>query len=881
MIAGDVEEIHGTGNGGTTVKRIHRSRPDGPTVKRFKRLPHSIRDRNPDGHNNLRPDTIPCLTRFDWTDDVTTYIGKQNITNIHGFFSRAHDSLVQWRSDRSRLLCLPECPRYMSLSQIDEGRFPGIDVPFSIAIHNQMIANFAEANEQNMLLVAEDWEKITAQAQGTMEIIYSQATLQDLRNADVIGPPTQRFTPFNGHTGYNKAPFRNCAELMGFLVGQREAMGLANSDALALAQVAMDFDAWHKEEIPVSYVKWEVRETPGLFPNYVEDLLFDEVPLDELKFDFLYDYRAPDPSVRPYPSPRRNDLVEVRARRQRVFGTRTEFFPTRGILARHEEIPEETQPSTTPDTNPSAEDDPPASEVVPNPTFRVPSETDSTVSPPQPAPTNTFRVPSETDSTASPMNVEQPLHSATTANEHAVEVNITTARSNDTLSPPPGARHVDLEAAVRSPETALLDSRLHLATQISAANISMANPRMTDTAPANRNAHTGSPRPAGTRVGFLSPVAFYTLPTRVPRRNPGNRYDRLNDARYFHEIEDDTSPPTPPEALPVESHLPKKISLGFYDEPTELEKLVDFKLELSAAKKTEHAIILQKRRDREEEERRIAEEAEQKRADEARRLREEEEARTGVLRDPKQPIIPSLTEDWETKVTETLSAAENRDLVISPENTWLKKKDFRTVVLPTEWLNDEIVNSGLIHLADFINKKAGINNTKTQTAKCLTFNSFFGTKLAQNGAEGTARQTTRKGLKKDNFLDVDTILVPICKSNHWTLVVVRPKCRTITHMDSLQPNSAGNPDITSKTLKWVRNILGDLFIKDEWEIVNHKSPAQVNGWDCGVHAVTNGMCLALGIDPKNYKSDELPLQRRRIAAVILNGGFTGDFELAL
>ncbi|EOO04296.1 putative ulp1 protease family protein [Phaeoacremonium minimum UCRPA7] len=716
----EVEEVHSVNNNVLTVKRIHRSNPNAPTVKRFKRLPHNIRDRNTDGHNTLRPEAIPYLERFVWTDDVTRYIGEGALLQVFAFLNETLQDLVNWR-ERLKSWFDDEHQHAMTIDQVPKEEFPSHNIPFSIIVHNYMIANFAAACEDNMLIVAEGWTRLLRETMDMISTIYSQANLQELRDANILGLPTERFKPFR-RTGVNKAYFRHCAEFLGYIVEQREAMHLSRSDALSLAQIAMDFDAYHKEEIPVSYIDWKVIDMPGVFPSIVEDLLFDYISLDELKFDFLD------------------------------------------------------------------------------------------------------------------------------------------------------------------------------------ANQSRIRPRDTDAVMADRNAQARNSRRAPTRVAFVSPVAYYMSPARTPRfrGNPENTDPSTPDSPetpespetpprtklVFHgspEDEKDVTEPLPvaQESITVEKQAAWNIRMAMLDEPSELEKLFDTTLQISEAKKEEHALRLQERKDREEEERRKVEEAEKAHLEKVRQQEEARQASRRVLRPPKHSIIPSLTHEWDMKVTQTLSAGENTELAKSPEGSGLKRRDFRTVVPPTEWLNDEIVNSGLIHVANYINKQAGINNTKTQTAKCMVFNSFFGAKLAKNGAEGSARQMKRSGVRKDNFLDIETILVPICRDNHWTLVVVRPQKRTITHMDSLKRNGAGSPDITSNTLKWIRDILQDSFVSDEWDIVNHISPAQVNGWDCGVHAVTNGMCLALGVDPTHYKSDELPLQRRRIAAVILNGGFTGDFELAL
>ncbi|KAK7227080.1 hypothetical protein V2G26_015083 [Clonostachys chloroleuca] len=99
-------------------------------------------------------------------------------------------------------------------------------------------------------------------------------------------------------------------------------------------------------------------------------------------------------------------------------------------------------------------------------------------------------------------------------------------------------------------------------------------------------------------------------------------------------------------------------------------------------------------------------------------------------------------------------------------------------------------------------------------------------------------------------------------------------------MDSMKP--VGSPLNTNLALAWVKDVLEDAFVAEEWTVVKHEAPRQTNGWDCGVHTITNAMCVALGLNPiDSYSTEDMPLQRLRIASVLLNRGFSGDFDLGV
>lgn len=282
---------------------------------------------------------------------------------------------------------------------------------------------------------------------------------------------------------------------------------------------------------------------------------------------------------------------------------------------------------------------------------------------------------------------------------------------------------------------------------------------------------------------------------------------------------------------------------------------------------------IEQERQREEERKRLEEDL--RRQAEEQRLREEAE-RGGGLRPPKKDLFPPLTAEWREQVQRSLQPGGG-DLVETPE-TMLKSHDFERLVPSTVWLNDNIVNGTLLWFEKYINEAAGITDVKTQTRKCLMPGSFFFTRLLDHGVRGTERTLRRLGVNKDNILDIETILMPICQVNHWTLVVIEPRKRKISHFDSLNP--AGSDGKRTLAKEWMKTILGDSFVDEEWSFAKYKAPRQTNGWDCGVHTVLNGVCLGLGIEPSSaYSSDQLPELRKRIAAILLNQGFKGEFSL--
>ncbi|KAL7892469.1 hypothetical protein HDV64DRAFT_264543 [Trichoderma sp. TUCIM 5745] len=243
---------------------------------------------------------------------------------------------------------------------------------------------------------------------------------------------------------------------------------------------------------------------------------------------------------------------------------------------------------------------------------------------------------------------------------------------------------------------------------------------------------------------------------------------------------------------------------------------------------------------------------------------------------PRQPVVAPLSEEWIQKATETVYATDTDVLATTSQGTPLRRHDFATVVAAKTWLNDEIVNGALGGLEKEINLVAGITDYKKQGRKCLVMNSFFWPRVEKAHGRQTQSILRRMGVTPQNFLLMDTVLIPICKDYHWTLLVLQPKIRNIMHLDSFNKRSS-HPDMA---LAWISDYLGELYVAQQWEVVAVRSPQQTNGYDCGVHVITNGICMALGLEPvASYCVEEMPLQRLRIAGMLLNGGLNGEFDL--
>lgn len=846
------------------IVEIRQSTDDGLSVKRFKRLPLNprtaatkakLKNTLPISYLKALPDGQYC-----WTNRIKDHLGAQE-----------HEFVARWFSELMVLIeadtCLPLLPDVTDL--VDPLQVPasvstrvqasGKNELVSILIHNYFILNHHNVwpYKQNMETYIESGKQFIHELKKFGRIY--QLVYNDLGRVPYL--KRLGFTPLETLEAPNKdgllshgerKPYYDCVVLLKFFLDQRNAFNQL-FPAQTIAGIIADFDSLHKDEPPPSYVDWPGKHerVPGAFPDdAATNDLFDTVSMRDFEAVRLYDHKHPSPSkFETYDTPMRyapqkNPIYydhngQARARKPALRKTRKASTADKKS-ARFRQSGIQFYLSSNNE-----------------PVKRIfPKEDATSAVPTTPAiPTARF-APTTPSSPAAPVAPAVPIAPATPAIAAAPVV---------PAAPAAPAAPATLEKQVSfQPQNGIVTETMQLASEADEA--AAEQPRSNDEA-------------ANVQPQSNDDSAWRFMADRK-RERPARKKPQNLDEFFAQDDDDDWGPKL-------------KLSREKRDDFDTRKQFID-----DAKHQAERVAEAEKKR-KEEEERRIAEERrrvaeEERRQEEEQRRRAEEElrlaeqkrtqeeddrlAQTGELRQAHKPVVPLLAEEWIVKAQNTLRARPNTELAKTPEGSPLSRKDFETLVTPNRWLNDEIVNGALLHLANYINQKAGIKNTRVQTAKVQVFNSFFGKKIWDNGGVGTQRQMRRTGIKKETFLNIETVLIPICRGSHWTLLVVRPKHKEIFHLDSL--SGTGNESLMDKALKWVSMVMEETFVRSEWAFKTIASPRQHNFDDCGVHTVTNGICIALGIDPdSSYEATEMEHQRLRIAGVLLNNGFTGYFSL--
>ena len=310
------------------------------------------------------------------------------------------------------------------------------------------------------------------------------------------------------------------------------------------------------------------------------------------------------------------------------------------------------------------------------------------------------------------------------------------------------------------------------------------------------------------------------------------------------------------------------------------------------AQKRREAIAAEEkaRKDKEEAEEKARKEKEE--AEERARIKaeeeEEERKRNAGRRVPVEKVIQSLPSGWDEKIRINMAKGMREQLAMTSVGNPLTRRDFGMVLPqpgtgddPSGWLNDEIISGYLQAVVDHGHRAMG--HPRGAKPKMHAFTPFFYTTLKDRGYDAVKRWSSRAKIGGSDLKNVEYVFIPCNPSRiHWTMVVVSPVRKTIEVFDSMHGSSL---DKVNTTKSWLKGELGRSYVDSEWTVMEDpghrghgKGPVQNNANDCGVFAVTTAKMVVLGVDPMAVSAEDMPMQRRRVVAELLNGGFSGVFE---
>ena len=816
-------------------------------VKRFKRqycLPIAA---TPDDNAQSLFDQLPY---FDWTSSATKHIGEPAIRSIknalwrqvcdirQGFIS--YDTSIDALTTRHR-----------------EGDAT-YDPELSIAIYNLMIKNLGVASPENFKKATDMYQRGAGLAVGYINKVYLRSEVLPTLMARFPKPP-KRLDDFGDFEFKTKT--RLAGDFLTWLLTQKELFAIDGDAQLAVTKLIVDIDAVHKQEVPPSFVEFPGKGNalmPGSFLDGQD--IMEDVSASNFIIEPVYECKHPDPRP-PIPSVSFSSPVGLEAEQPGVLKDREETEedlpdisfstprPPKGIL---KAVPKKW----------------PKNPISPPPTFRTPDAKSRTIrfqspiaffTPPKNAPKR--RLP---DTEKTPIRKVQKTKLPTSLYPLKSYGNYFRDVLQSLLPKYEGTKYGEFLEDTRQELARQPGLKFPLSFQsdgeILKQREAMRKKAREDMTPEERRHELDlfvrdlelSPNGDVVRRKVLFHESDLIIATR-----------QLKDLDHAHKLRDEMEVAAEKERLRMTALIAEEKRLRLLEE--------ERKVEEARLRREEEEL-------REREAERLREEEKLRAEREAQRLREaEERAARRRLRAPTRNLITPITEEWEAKVLAIMDAHPSVELAKTPDGQALTRRDFEEKLLPTTaWLNDNIITGSILHLGEYVNTKAGAT---AQDPKCVAFTSYFWPRLESAGPTQCGRLMRRAGIRKDNFLNIDSILIPICAGSHWTLATVLPSKRVVTHLDSLR-GGRGSPSVTRRVLEWVKVTLAELFVEEEWDVTDFAAPEQRNGWDCGVFTITNAVCLALGLDPlESYAAGELSLQRQRLAAVLLNGGFRGDFDL--
>lgn len=221
-----------------------------------------------------------------------------------------------------------------------------------------------------------------------------------------------------------------------------------------------------------------------------------------------------------------------------------------------------------------------------------------------------------------------------------------------------------------------------------------------------------------------------------------------------------------------------------------------------------------------------------------------------------------INEEQREAINKAINGGSNNEVLVSRDKLNITRSDIKTLG-KDEWLNDNIINCYM----NLIQERSNIP-TEDNLPTVYTMNTHFVSRLIESGYKSVERWT-----KRVNIFSFNIILFPVhVNNNHWALVVVDFRQKTIRYYDSM-----GNTN--PKVLDAIENYLKEESLsklKKPFDIVPFKKqnveniPRQDNGNDCGVFS-----CIFAEVISRNkqinFTQENIPYFRDRMIVEILEG----------
>ena len=196
---------------------------------------------------------------------------------------------------------------------------------------------------------------------------------------------------------------------------------------------------------------------------------------------------------------------------------------------------------------------------------------------------------------------------------------------------------------------------------------------------------------------------------------------------------------------------------------------------------------------------------------------------------------PEVEERHYRQLMQNMNLGPDKD-ILSNHFLELRRSDYRSLT-GRNLLNDNVINE-YFHLI-------GQRNKKERLASVYQFSTHSCSWL-ETGNFDTQYAIVESWIKVD-LTEMELILIPIHKNEHWTLISVDVKKQVLSYYDSIRGSR--------KTASAPRTI--KRFLEKYWEqkgkvinlkkVVVENAPVQGNAYDCGVFVCQNAEKIARGV----------------------------------
>lgn len=229
-------------------------------------------------------------------------------------------------------------------------------------------------------------------------------------------------------------------------------------------------------------------------------------------------------------------------------------------------------------------------------------------------------------------------------------------------------------------------------------------------------------------------------------------------------------------------------------------------------------------------------------------------------------VFTPLSDDEESDVAHALKNMNRSEVLVMHDSSNIQiTREMMRCLLPTAWLNDEVINLYLELL------KEREKREPKKYLKCHFFNTFFYKKLysPKYDYKAVRRWTTQKKIGY-SLIDCEKIFVPIHKEIHWCLAIIDLRAKKFQYLDSLRGTDGHVLQILARYIAdEAKDKTGQHLDVSTWEQeVVEDIPEQENGWDCGMFMIKYADFHSRDL-PLIFGQEHMPYFRKRTAKEIL------------